>query len=36
MRCAALVRRASVHARQRFSRDAMLAGVRRVIEEVAA
>ena len=36
VRCAALVRRASVHARQRFSRDAMLAGVRRVIEEVAA
>ena len=35
-RTAALVRCASVHARQRFSRDAMLAGVRRVIEEVAA
>jgi glycosyltransferase involved in cell wall biosynthesis len=36
MRSAALARRASVHARQRFSRDAMLAGVRRVLEEVAA
>jgi glycosyltransferase involved in cell wall biosynthesis len=36
LRSAALARRASVHARQRFSRDAMLAGVRRVLEEVAA
>lgn len=36
IRGAALARRASVHARQRFSRDAMLAGVRRVLEEVAA
>jgi glycosyltransferase involved in cell wall biosynthesis len=36
VRSAALARRASVHARQRFSRDAMLAGVRRVIDEVAA
>ena len=36
MRSAALARCAAVHARQRFSRDAMLAGVRRVIDEVAA
>ena len=36
MRGAALARCASVHARQRFSRDAMLAGVRRVLAEVAA
>jgi glycosyltransferase involved in cell wall biosynthesis len=36
MRAAALARRGSAHARQRFSRDAMLAGVRRVLEEVAA
>ena len=36
LRSAALARRASAHARQRFSRDAMLAGVRRVLEEVAA
>ena len=35
-RGAALARSGSIHARQRFSRDAMLAGVRRVIEEVAA
>ena len=35
-RGAALACRGSVHARQRFSREAMLAGVRRVIEEVAA
>ena len=35
-RSAALARRASVHARQRFSRDAMLAGVRRVLDEAAA
>jgi glycosyltransferase involved in cell wall biosynthesis len=35
-RSAALARRASQHARQRFSRDAMLAGVRQVIDEVAA
>jgi glycosyltransferase involved in cell wall biosynthesis len=36
MRGAALARCASVQARQRFSRDAMLAGVRRVLAEVAA
>ena len=36
VRRAALARRASMHARQRFSRDAMLAGVRRVLEEAAA
>ena len=36
VRSASLARRASTHARQRFSRDAMLAGVRRVIDEVAA
>ncbi len=35
-RAAALARRGSAHARQRFSRSAMLAGVRRVIDEVAA
>ena len=35
-RAAALARRGSVHARQRFSRGEMLAGVRRVIDEVAA
>jgi len=35
-RAAALARRGSAHARQRFSRGAMLAGVRRVIDEVAA
>jgi glycosyltransferase involved in cell wall biosynthesis len=35
-RAAALARRGSLHARQRFSRGAMLAGVRRVIDEVAA
>jgi len=35
-RVASLARRGAVHARQRFSRDAMLAGVRRVIDEVAA
>lgn len=36
MRAAELARRGGVHARERFSRDAMLAGVRRVIDEVAA
>ena len=36
MRAAALARRGATHARQRFSRDAMLAGVRRVLDEVAA
>jgi glycosyltransferase involved in cell wall biosynthesis len=35
-RAAALARRGSVHARHRFSRGEMLAGVRRVIDEVAA
>ena len=35
-RVATLARRGATHARQRFSRDAMLAGVRRVIDEVAA
>jgi mandelate racemase len=36
MRAAELARRGGVHARERFSRDAMLAGVRRVIDEAAA
>ena len=35
-RSATLARRGAVHARACFSRDAMLAGVRRVIDEVAA
>jgi glycosyltransferase involved in cell wall biosynthesis len=35
-RATTLARRGIVHARQHFSRDAMLAGVRRVIDEVAA
>jgi glycosyltransferase involved in cell wall biosynthesis len=35
-RRSALARRGAVHAREHFSRDAMLAGVRRVIDEVAA
>jgi glycosyltransferase involved in cell wall biosynthesis len=35
-RSATLARRGAVHARASFSRDAMLAGVRRVIDEVAA
>jgi glycosyltransferase involved in cell wall biosynthesis len=36
MRAAELARRGGVHARARFSRDTMLAGVRRVLDEVAA
>ena len=35
-RSATLASRGAAHARERFSRDAMLAGVRRVIDEVAA
>jgi glycosyltransferase involved in cell wall biosynthesis len=35
-RAAELARRGGVHARERFSRDTMLAGVRRVLDEVAA
>ena len=36
MRAAELARRGGVDARERFSRDAMLAGVRSVIDEAAA
>jgi glycosyltransferase involved in cell wall biosynthesis len=36
IRSATLASRGAAHARERFSREAMLAGVRRVIDEVAA